>query len=247
MSLSQENTLSAQRPAGFFARQASGTKNVGEMERWLSMAAGGALLVTPLARGRLPGLLSLGVAAGLIYRGLSGHCHLYQALGVDTSEDQDDQVGVPARQGVKVEQTMVIHRPASELFHFWQDLDQLPEVFQHLKKVHSNGQNRSHWVARGPFEMDIQWDAEIINRRENELLAWRSLPGGDIDTAGSVHFRSTGTPGQTEVTVSMKYNPPGGQIGAVLASWFGSGLEQLLAEDLERFQQKMQAQHAQHR
>jgi len=29
----------------------------------------------------------MGVGAGLIYRGITGHCQLYQAMGVETAED----------------------------------------------------------------------------------------------------------------------------------------------------------------
>jgi uncharacterized membrane protein len=59
--------------------------NVGESERWLSMFGAGALVACGLMRGNLA-ILALGGA--LAYRGFTGHCHCYQALGMDTS-DQD--------------------------------------------------------------------------------------------------------------------------------------------------------------
>ena len=61
-------------------------QNISETERWISLAAGGLLLPMAMRKGPVGGLLTLGVAAGLIYRGLSGHCQLYQSLGVCTAE-----------------------------------------------------------------------------------------------------------------------------------------------------------------
>src|SRR5439155_26623223 len=55
--------------------------NVGEAERWASLAGGAALGVYGLTRGKLGGL-ALAVAGGaLMYRGLSGQWPLYCGLG----------------------------------------------------------------------------------------------------------------------------------------------------------------------
>jgi uncharacterized membrane protein len=66
------------------------------------------------------------------------------------------------------------------------------------------------------------------------------LPGGDVDTAGSIHFKPMSHNGGTEVTLSMKYNPPAGKIGATVAALFGEGLEAKLDDDLRRFKQVME-------
>ena len=71
--------------------------------------------------------------------------------------------------------------------------------------------------------------------------SWRSLPGSDVDTAGSVHF--TPAPGGrgTEVRVSLKYDPPAGKAGAMVARLFGEAPEQQIEGDLCRFKQLMEA------
>jgi hypothetical protein len=80
----------------------------------------------------------------------------------------------------------------------------------------------------------VEWDAEVINERQNDLIAWRSLPGSTVDTAGSVHF--TPAPGDrgTEVKVTLKYDPPGGKVGAAVAWMFGREPSQEISEDLRR-------------
>jgi uncharacterized membrane protein len=110
----------------------------------------------------------------------------------------------------------------------------------HLDEVTVSGEGKSHWVATGPLKQRVEWDAEIINDRANELISWRSLPGGDIETAGSVHFAPLSHDRGTAVRVSIKYNPPGGRIGNAVAWMLGEGLERKLVGDLYNFKRAME-------
>jgi uncharacterized membrane protein len=59
--------------------------NVGETERTLSILAGSGLIGLGLAAPSIRGAL-MGLAGGaLLYRGLTGHCELYRALGLNTA------------------------------------------------------------------------------------------------------------------------------------------------------------------
>jgi uncharacterized membrane protein len=162
-------------------------------------------------------------------------------LGINTAE-HNPATAIPARQGEKVERTITIRRSPEELYHFWRDLENLPRIMDNVKKVEQRDAQRSHWVVNGPLGTELEWDAEIYNERANELIAWRSLPGGDVETAGSIHFNPSRQIGCTEVTLSMKYNPPAGKVGAKLADWFGDGLQQKLDADLERFKHIVEAE-----
>lgn len=217
----------------------NGGQNVGSMERVLSVVAGLGLAAAGLKRGRVSGLLLTAMGASLAWRGLSGRCQCYAALGINTAE-RNPAIGVPAREGFKLERTIIVNRSPEALYEFWRRLENLPQVMRHLKYVETTDDGHSHWKAEGAFGADVEWDAEIINERQNELIAWRSLPGGDVDTAGSIHFRPLDQGDATEVTLSMKYNPPAGKIGAQVASLFGEGLEEKLDEDLSRFKQVME-------
>jgi uncharacterized membrane protein len=212
-------------------------KNVGEVERYGSLFAGGLLLVNGLQRGRLPGLILTGLGASLIYRGYTGHCALYSELGIST-RSTGNAVGVPQQAGFKFERSLTINRPANELFSFWRQLSNLPRIMRHLESVTETGGGRSHWVAQGPLGVRVEWDAEVHNEDPGRMIAWRSLPGSQVDTAGSVHFeqRSRGT----EVRVSLKYNPPGGRLGAGIAWMMGQSVEGEIASDLNRFKQQME-------
>jgi uncharacterized membrane protein len=234
-------TTEARGQEGYEPSRGSAQKNVGDTERILSIAAGGALAGLGLVRGRWSGLALGAIGAGLLWRGFTGRCQCYAMLGISTAESEhSDAIGVPAQHGYKVEKTITVDRPPEELYRFWRRLENLPKVMRHLKNVEAIDHEHSHWVAEGALGKEVEWDAEILNERENELIAWRSLPGGDVDTAGSIHFKPLGHNGRTEVTLSMKYDPPAGKIGAQIASLFGEGLEDKLDEDLRRFKQVME-------
>jgi uncharacterized membrane protein len=215
--------------------------NVGEYERWASVLGGGSLALYGLTRGSWSGLALAALGAPLIYRGATGHCACYAALGVSTADRPHGPLGsVAAGHGVKVEKAIAIKRPPKELYRFWRNLENLPRVMSHLKSVRFVDERRSHWVAKGPLGTKVEWDAEIYTERPDELLSWRSLEGASVDTAGSVHFTKAPGRGGTDVRVALKYNPPGDKLGATLAKLFGKAPEQQIEEDLLRFKQRME-------
>lgn len=215
--------------------------NVGEFERGLSVVGGALVALRGLSQGSLGGLALALLGGGLIQRGLSGHCSAYQALGLDTSDEPHGALAsVAAGSGVKVEKAITINRTPAELYRIWRNFENLPRFMRHLETVQTDTGGRSHWVARGPLGFKVEWDAEIVNEKENELIAWRSLDGADVDTAGSVHFTSAPADWGTEVKVVLKYDPPAGKVGAALARLFGEAPEQQIVEDLRRFKQWME-------
>ncbi len=222
-----------------------GNVNVNEIERWASAIGGGALAVygvTRLAQGNWLGAV-LGLVGGcLVYRGTTGHCSMYQALGISTAEGTSNpNVSVPAHRGVKVEQSVTVNKSPAELYRFWRNFENLPRFMNHLESVSVEGSGRSHWVAKAPAGTTVEWDAEVYNEKENELIAWRSLEGADVDNAGSVRFEPATDGRGTVVRVSLKYDPPGGLLGSAFAKLFGEEPSQQIEEDLRRFKQVMEA------
>ncbi len=218
--------------------------NVGEAERWASALTGGAMVLYGLGR-RSVGGLAVAVAGGAVaYRGLSGHCSVYQKLGLNTAE-ADEHGRTPAQKlhkhGVHVEVSYSIQKPRAELYAFFRNFENLPKFMKHLNSVKQLDGKRSHWEAQGPAGTTVAWDADVINDVPDELIAWHSLAGGDVDSAGSIRFRDGPVGRGTEVKVSMDYVPPGGKLGAAVAKLFGRSGESEVREDLRRFKQLMEA------
>ena len=218
-------TLPEQQPT----RAARHPRNVSNLERGLSLIGGAALVLYGLRRSL--GNLSLMLGGGaLIYRGLTGHCAAYQALGVNT-------VYRDTGHGIALRGTITVNKPTAEVYRFWRHLENHPRFMRHLESVVSTNGKRSHWVAKALLPAPIEWDADIIAERENALLSWRSLPGADVDNAGTVRFRELPNGRGTEVRVRLEYAPPGGIVGVAVANLFRSLTEQQLKEDLRRFKQ----------
>jgi uncharacterized membrane protein len=221
--------------------QTAPSVNVGDKERLISLLAGGALGLYGLSRFSLGGM-ALAVAGGsLIYRGMSGHCSLYRALDVSTATPHGSAARIHAGHGVKIDESIVIHRDAATLYRQWRKLDNLGQIMHHLERVEEVDSRRSRWTARGPMNIPLHWEAEIINEKENEMIAWRSVEGSAIDTAGSVHFRELPDGRGTEVRVTLKYDAHAAQWAAPLARWMGHAPEQQIREDLQRFKHQMEA------
>ena len=217
--------------------------NVGDTERKASVVAGSALAVYGLSRRSWGGALLALVGGSLIYRGTTGHCAAYQALG--TSTEGDEQPGQansqkPGANGVQVREVVTINKSPEELYSFWRNFENLPKFMLHLESVTTQEDGRSHWVAKAPLGRTVEWDAEIINEEPNRLIAWQSLPGADVASAGSVRFEpATGGRG-TAVRVNLDYNPPGGVVGATVAKLLGEEPQIQIAEDLRRFKNLME-------
>ena len=217
--------------------------NISNPERWLSVVAGTALAAYGLTRRSIPGLILAGVGGALAWRGATGHCMVYDALGFSTADQANDdrQVSVPYGRGFRVEKSVTVNASPEDLYRFWQNFENLPRFMSHLESVKVFDDKRSHWVAKGPAGTDAEWDAEIINEIPNELIGWRSVEGSKVRNAGSVHFvRAAGNRG-TEVKVVLRYDPPAGIVGAAFARIFGEDPAHQVQEDLQAFKQLIES------
>jgi uncharacterized membrane protein len=142
--------------------------------------------------------------------------------------------------GIKLERGVTIDKPPQELYRFWRKLGNLPRFMKHLESVRTIDDKRSHWLAKAPGGTRIEWEAEIYNEKENELIAWRSLQNADVNNAGSVHFTALPDGRGTEVKVVINYEPPAGRLGAAVAKLLGEDPARELEDDLVRLKQLME-------
>ncbi len=212
--------------------------NVSGTERWISSFAGGSLIIGGLGRHSTSGMV-LALAGGyLIYRGISGNCVLYKALGISTAKCE---YKVSRFQGVHVEDEITIDASPEVLYDFWRDCENLPRFMNHLESVQTFGNGRSHWKVRGPAGTHIEWDAEVVGDHKNELISWRSLEHATVPNAGSVRFSRAADGRGTVVKIALKYSPPAGAIGAAVARLFGEEPHVQIRDDLRRLKQSIES------
>ena len=209
-------------------------RNISDVERWVSVIFGSAVAAYGLKMRTLPGLVVGAVGGALIYRGSTGFCPVYGAMGVSTAPEFGDQVSVPYGRGVRVEKAVTINASPEQLYTFWRNFENLPRFMHNLESVTVHDAKSSHWVAKGPAGSTVEWDAEIINEVPNELIGWRSTEGSQIDNAGSVHFTPAPANRGTEVKVVLRYDPPAGVVGATVSKLLGEDPAINVQEDLRR-------------
>jgi len=216
--------------------------NLSDIERAVSMGAGAWIAWKGLQRGNALGYVMALAGGELIRRGAVGSCPLYSVLGISTAPRGQGAAttSVPYEVGIRVDESVVVERRPDEVYRFWRDLENLPRILSHVERVEVMG-NRSHWTVRGPAGRTLQWDAEIISDVENERIAWRSLPGAQVDNAGSVHFERE-SDHATRVHVILQYNPPAGVAGALVAKLWGEEPSQQIRNDLQELKRNLEAQ-----
>ena len=224
-------------------KQLTAHANMGDSERWVSVLAGVGLIALGLNSRRLRSLV-FPAGGAMLLRGASGWCPVNQALGRNTADEEEPEFDSPVAsvhrgEGIRIDRTVTVYRPAAELYRYWRNFENLPRTMRHVDSVTVLDDFQSHWVVQGPAGTHFEWDAEIHNEKENELIAWRSLDG-DVNHAGSVRFLPTPTGRGTQVRVELRYEPPAGALGAAIARLFGEDPAQQVTEDLMRFKRVME-------
>ncbi|WP_406696340.1 SRPBCC family protein [Singulisphaera sp. Ch08] len=123
---------------------------------------------------------------------------------IQLSQRSDSAVPRWGGREIDVTGSITINRPAEELYRFWRNFENLPRIMTHLESVQVTGDRRSHWKAKAPVGSTVEWDAEITEDRPNELIAWRSLEGADVENSGAVRFVPAPGGRGTEVHVEMR-------------------------------------------
>lgn len=165
------------------------------------------------------GAALLGIA--FMRRGITGFCYSYQALGINSA-------GEAAEPGARVNESITINRPREEVYRFWRDLSNIVPVMQYVESVGATAEKCSHWILKTPGGKRLEWDAELINEKQNELIAWRSIGESECSHAGSIHFKDAAGGRGTEVKVEFWCRPA--PAGEDLALWIRQELKRVKAQ-----------------
>jgi uncharacterized membrane protein len=212
-------------------------RNVGAIERAVSIAVGTTILASRL---RKPGQgAAVAAGTGLILRGAFGYCPVNAAVGRNTASD-DTRIALGGPRGLHIRRGVTIRRRPEEIYRFWRDLSNLAKFMSHVLEVREIDDRRSHWVIRGPAGRRLEWDAELITDEPGSLISWRTLPGADVVSAGSVRFKPT-LRGATEVLLHLQYDPPGGAAARWILTLLGQDPDSHVREDLRRLKELLEA------
>ena len=218
--------------------------NLSPAERGVSITLGAALLAFAFAQRRATTGAGLGLLGAYVaFRGISGHCALYEALDLaaDEIEPEDERLSVRRHRDASAEAALTIAREVDDVYAFWRRLENLPRVLRGVHSVTALDDATSRWEAHIPEVGLVSWEAEILEDRPGELIAWRSLRGSEVHHSGAVQFRPAPGGRGTEVRLSMEPFSRGGRVSRWLARLVGWGTGRAVEEDLRRLKQVLEA------
>jgi uncharacterized membrane protein len=206
-------------------------ENIGDRERILSALAGSLLIFATAKKHKVNTLLLLG-GGYLLYRAVSGHCAIYDAVsGRRTGAAGGD---------LKVRTHVVVNRPRTEVYAFWRRLENWPLFMRHLEHIDELDGRTSAWRLKMPGGMgDIRWEAKIVKEEKDTELSWHSAEGAVIRNTGKINFSDT--PGKgTRIDVMIVYGIPGGPIGERMAALLGPAFRQRVEKDIHRYREYLE-------
>jgi uncharacterized membrane protein len=139
-----------------------------------------------------------------------------------------------------VGRTVTINRPRAEVYAFWRDFRNLALFLENIDSVEPGDGRRSHWVIKAPAGHTVEFDSILTEEVEGSLLAWESAEGADIKNTGRIEFRDAPAGRGTEVTATIVYDPPAGDIGKLIAKAFQKEPKVQTRRDMRRFKQLME-------
>jgi uncharacterized membrane protein len=162
-------------------------------------------------------------------------CARQLSMQPETAANEAADAGI-----IRTRRSITVGRSLEECYALWHDFEQLPRFMRHLESVTVTGPTRSHWVAKGPADSRVEWDAEMLEDRENELISWRSVDGAAVYNAGTVRFQPAPKGRGTEVRVELEYKPPFGKLGSKVAMLWREEPGQQVQDDLRHYKQVME-------
>lgn len=208
--------------------------NVGPAERLVSTAIGSALALNAVRKPSIVSIAGALVGADLIYRGVSGRCQIYGALGVNTAAaaKAGSEISSDAPEVVRA---ITIARPPEDLYLFWKDPQNLARISAHFAEVTPSAGDITAWRVKGPLNQMLTWESRTREVTPGRKLAWESLPGSSMPNNGDVSFEAAPNGIGSEVKLRMRFEPPLGALGAQLVKTFHLVPRTIAGKTLRRF------------
>jgi uncharacterized membrane protein len=130
--------------------------------------------------------------------------------------------------------SVTIGKPVEHVFEFFRNFENLSYFMKDLKDVKILSPKKSHWVIELEMGVSVEWDAEIVSERQNEMIAWKNVEGSEVETTGSVWFRPAPAGLGTIVSLLLDYKIPGGKVSEWLTKFMGEDPDSLSFINLRR-------------
>ena len=195
--------------------EAERPRNVHQLERVGSVLVGTGLALYALKGFSLRRAPAALLGAALLHRGVTGHCHTYRALGIDTAAK-----GETDPQPIRVAPSVTINRSADEIFALFRRPETLARMMEGFAELQSTPAGETTWTIRLPLDESLRYTTRVTEERAPELVRFRTSEGSGPQLEGALELARAPGDWGTQVTLRMSLEAPGGGVGRALAKMF---------------------------
>jgi len=129
---------------------------------------------------------------------------------------------------------VTIGKPADALRELWLAPGTLPRIMSHFAVVEPIDARVAQWSMEAPLGRTLHWRTRIEDEAPDQV-AGTSLEDADVPNAGTLRFRPAPGGRGTQVTLDVRFDPPGGLIGEGLAKLFHVAPREMVLKALYKF------------
>lgn len=205
-------------------------QNISSNERLISLGA--SLLLTYFgARSFKKGGFGLLFPAGyLLYRGVSGYCPVNELIKRNRAEGAEP---------FEFSKAITIKRNKDEVYDYWRDLENLPNILKHVERVEKISEDRYLWTANF-YGQRFDWEAEITEDTPGERISWQTTGDSDVENYGTVLFTDSAKDRGTDLIITLGYKPANSELGRKVAKIFNPVFKEKVKHDLRSFKRFME-------
>ncbi|HSQ32824.1 MAG TPA: SRPBCC family protein [Gemmatimonadaceae bacterium] len=104
-----------------------------------------------------------------------------------------------------VRSSVEIARPIADVFEFFKDFENLPQVIRAVSAVYDSRDGRSHWVVRSGSGVAMEWDAVVTKWVPRSVIAFASVPDSPVEVSITLRFVPLG-PSLTRLDADVNYH-----------------------------------------
>ena len=142
--------------------------------------------------------------------------------------------------GALIGRSVTINRPREEIYARWRDFTRFPDFMDNVRSVEPVDDKVSRWTIEAPGGTSVELLTELTHDVPGERIAWRSVAGSQITTAGEAMFKDAPPGRGTVVQLVLTYAPPVGALGKLVAKLFQREPAIQARRDLRRFKQLLE-------